>query len=251
MPHSQQAYPRIIGHRGAAALAPENTVASLRVAAESGARWVEVDSKLSGDGIPVLFHDDTLDRTTNATGPVSGRTAAELARLDAGFRFDPERGKPFSGEPIPTLAQYLTEVRKLGLGLDLEIKPDKDRTPETAIRSLEILIGAGFTAADPLLVTSFQPDAVRIFQTRAPEFARGLLIWQWPDSWLETARSLECVAVVADHESLETEADVRQILDAGFLAMTYTVNDRARAEELLGWGVSSVVTDDPSLMGGL
>ncbi|MCR9176814.1 MAG: glycerophosphoryl diester phosphodiesterase [Alphaproteobacteria bacterium] len=247
----QNAYPRIIGHRGAAALAPENTLASIRAAAAEGVTWIEVDSKLAGDNVPVLFHDETLDRTTNTTGRVADRTAAALAEIDAGSWFGPPDGPTFPGEPIPTLAQSLAEIRRLGLGLDLEIKPDKGRTVETATHSLEALSEAGFTSADPLLVTSFRPEAIRIFHTYAPEFARGLLIWQWPDDWLKTARALDCVAVISDQKSLATESDVREIIDAGFLAMTYTVNERARAEELLGWGVTSVVTDDPTVMRGL
>ena len=248
---AQQAYPRIVGHRGAAALAPENTLASIRAAAANGVTWIEVDSKLAGDDIPVLLHDETLDRTTNATGRVVDRTAPELALLDAGSWFGPADNPAFAGERIPTLAQALAEIRKLGLGLDLEIKPDKGRTVETATHSLEALSEAGFTSADPLLVTSFRPEAIRIFHTYAPQFARGLLIWKWPDGWLETARALDCVAVIADQQSLATKSDVRQITDAGFLAMTYTVNDRARAEQLLDWGVTSVVTDDPTVMRGL
>lgn len=248
---SAAAYPTIIGHRGAAALAPENTLASIRAAAEAGVRWIEIDSKLAGDDVPVLFHDRTLDRTTDRVGPTVSLSAAELARLDAGSWFGPEGAPAFAGEGVPSLAAALAEIRRLGLGLDLEIKPDEGRGVETAARSLEVLTEAGYTAADPLLVTSFTPEAIRIFHTYAPEFRRGLLIWEWPEGWLDTARSLDCVAVISDHKSLATEADVRRITEAGFVAMTYTVNDRARAEQLIAWGVTSLVTDDPTVMRGL
>ena len=120
--------PRLIGHRGAAALAPENTLASIRAAAESGVSWVEVDAKLSRDRVPMLMHDATLERTTTAQGPVADLTAAELGRLDAGSRFAPR----FAGEPVPSLMQCLSECRALGLGLDLEIKPDKGSEAATA-----------------------------------------------------------------------------------------------------------------------
>ena len=83
------AAPRLIGHRGAAALAPENTLASIRAAAESGVSWIEIDAKLARDDVPVLIHDDTLDRTTTGLGPVVAKTAAELGRIDAGSKFDP------------------------------------------------------------------------------------------------------------------------------------------------------------------
>ena len=115
----------------------------------------------------------------------------------------------------------------------------------------EVLTEAGWTAADPILVTSFRPEALKVFHTYAAEYPRGLLIWEWPDEWLLAARSLDCVAVISDHKSLETEAHVKRITDEGFLAMTYTVNDRARAEQLLSWGVTSVVTDDPIALRGV
>lgn len=255
---SQSPFPRIIGHRGAARLAPENTLASIRAAAAAGAPWVEVDSKLAADGVPVLFHDATLDRTTDRSGPLADLSSDTLAEVDAGswFAEKPDRrpdSGTFAGEPVPTLAQLLAEVRRLGLGLglDLEIKPDEGRATETALRSLDIVLEAGFTGDDALIVTSFAPDAIAAFQARAPEFPRGLLISKRWGDWLERARALECFAVIPDHKMLETEADVRQILDAGLTAMTYTVNDPERAALLLGWGVSSVVTDDPIAMAHL
>ena len=80
-------FPRLIGHRGAAALAPENTLASIRAAAEAGVQWIEFDAKLAGDGVPVLMHDETLDRTTTGSGPVAALGSRDLAALDAGAWF--------------------------------------------------------------------------------------------------------------------------------------------------------------------
>ena len=239
--------PRLIGHRGAAALAPENTLVSIRAAAESGAGWIEIDAKLARDGVPVLLHDDKLDRTTSGQGPVAARTAAEIGRLDAGSWFDPR----FAGEPVPTLAQCLAECRRLGLGLDLEIKPDKGTEAATAAAVLEVLDQAGWTAADPILITSFAIPALRVFRDYAPTFPRGLLIWKFPEGWQDAARDLGVVTVISDQQSLKTAADVARIVDGGWIAMTYTVNDRARAAELYGWGIAGIVTDDPPALKGL
>ncbi|MEQ8814868.1 MAG: glycerophosphoryl diester phosphodiesterase [Thalassobaculum sp.] len=239
--------PRLIGHRGAAALAPENTLASIRAAAESGVTWIEVDAKLAQDGVPVLMHDDTLDRTTTATGPVAARTAAELGRIDAGARFDPR----FAGETIPTLAQCLAECRRLGLGLDLEIKPDKGTEAATAAAVLAVLDAEGWTAADPIFVTSFAIPALRVIRDYAPTFHRGLLVWKFPEGWQDAARDLGAVSVISDHKSLETAAHVARIVDGGWIPMTYTVNDPARAAELYGWGVAGIVTDDPPALKGI
>jgi len=239
--------PRLIGHRGAAALAPENTLASIRAAAESGATWVEVDAKLTRDSVPVLMHDATLDRTTAGQGPVVARTADELGRLDAGSWFGPR----FADATVPTLAQCLDECRRLGLGLDLEIKPDKGTEAATAAAVVAVLDKAGWTADDPIFITSFAIPALRVIRDYAPTFHRGLLIWKFPDGWQNAARDLGAVAVISDHKSLETAAHVARIRDGGWIPMTYTVNDPVRAAELYGWGVAGIVTDDPPALKGL
>ena len=239
--------PRLIGHRGAAALAPENTLASIRAAAESGASWIEIDAKLARDGVPVLMHDATLERTTTSIGPVAALSSAELGRLDAGSKFHPR----FTGEPIPTLAQCLAECRSLGLGLDLEIKPDKGTEEATAAGVLAVLDKEGWTAADPILITSFRTKALRVIRDYAPTFQRGLLIWEFPEGWQDAARDLGAVTVISDQKSLKAESDVARIVDGGWVAMTYTVNERPRAAELYGWGIDGIVTDDPPALRGL
>lgn len=239
--------PRLIGHRGAMALAPENTFASIQAAAETGVGWIEVDAKLARDSVPVLMHDAQLDRTTSGAGPVAGRDSVELGRLDAGSWFHPR----FQGETVPTLRQCLDECRRLGLGLDLEIKPDKGTEAATAAAVLAVLDDAGWTADDPIFVTSFAIAALRVIRDYAPTFHRGLLVWKFPQGWQDAARDLGVVSVISDQQSLQTAADVARIADGGWIPMTYTVNDRARAAELYGWGVAGIVTDDPGALKGL
>ena len=108
----------VIAHRGAMMLAPENTLASQRLAYELGADTVECDIRISSDGVPVIMHDPTLDRTTSGTGPVGSRTLQELKQLDAGFRFGPQ----FAGERIPTLAEMLEVAKTSNRQLLLDIK---------------------------------------------------------------------------------------------------------------------------------
>jgi glycerophosphoryl diester phosphodiesterase len=110
-----------IAHRGGAAYAPENTVAAIRTAALMGAKAVEFDVQLTLDREPVLFHDLELDRTTNGSGLVGLHTLAELRALDAGSWF----GADYAGEPIPTLAEALAEVKAWGLTAVLELKPGR------------------------------------------------------------------------------------------------------------------------------
>lgn len=95
--------PAIIAHRGASSAAPENTLAAFRRAADEGAAWIECDVKLTADGRPIIFHDDTLDRTTDGGGVVDDYTLDVIGALDAGGWFSPE----FRGEPVPTLEEML------------------------------------------------------------------------------------------------------------------------------------------------
>ena len=93
----------VIGHRGAAKRAPENTLAGLRRAHELGAAWVEFDVMLSGDGVPILIHDETLERTTDGHGAVPDHGLAAIRELDAGAWFAPA----YAGERVPTLEEAI------------------------------------------------------------------------------------------------------------------------------------------------
>src|SRR5918994_4367388 len=128
--------PQIIGHRGACAYAPENTLASIRKAAAQGARWVEFDVRLTREGDHVLRHDDDVKRTTNGRGRVLDLGIGELAALDAGAWF----GGAFAGERVPTLVETIALLGELNLGANIEIKtgaPEARATAEALGRILD------------------------------------------------------------------------------------------------------------------
>ena len=129
---------------------PKNTIESIRTAAEMGVEWVELDVMLTKDQVPVIFHDDTLDRTTDGYGPLAEKTWHELRDLDAGAWF----ADSFRGARIPTLEDALDEIIKLGLGLNLEIKPAPGAERETAEVALDLLSRI-WDDADRLLISSF------------------------------------------------------------------------------------------------
>ena len=146
--------PPVIGHRGAAGHAPENTLASLRAAAALGVRWVEFDAKLTGDGQVVLFHDETLERTTDGSGPVADMALEDLRALDAGGWF----GEPFRGERIPTLSETLAVLGELKLGANVEIKPDPGREEATGDTVARILAREWPRDLPPPIVSSFKAE---------------------------------------------------------------------------------------------
>ena len=232
--------PRVIGHRGAAAVAPENTLEGLRVAARLGLRWVEVDAKLSADGVVVLFHDETLERTTDGRGRVAATRFAALRRLDAGAWFGPA----WRGARVPTLEQALDLLLELGLRANVEIKPCPGREAETARAAVAAIRRAWPARRRPLLLSSFRPDCLAAARAAAPEMPRGLLVWERPKEWATRAAELGCRTVHCADRYL-TRAWAARIKRLGYGLAVYTVNDPARARRLLGWGVDTLITDRP------
>ncbi|HYZ42775.1 MAG TPA: glycerophosphodiester phosphodiesterase family protein, partial [Stellaceae bacterium] len=146
----------MIGHRGAAACAPENTLAALRKARALDCRWVEFDVRLTADGEPVLMHDDRLERTTNGRGKVSALSLAVLRQYDAGSWF----AASFTGERVPTLAEAVTCLTELGLGANVELKAKRGREAKTGTVVADVLARSWPSQAPKPLISSFQLDAL-------------------------------------------------------------------------------------------
>lgn len=230
--------PQVIGHRGAAAHAPENTLASIRAARELGASWVEFDVKLTREGIPILMHDDRLERTTDGRGRVRDRTLAGIRRLDAGVRF----GSAFAGERVPTLEEALELCGGLGLGINVEIKPCPGRAVATTRAALEVLRERWPSERPAPLISSFTHECLALALELAPELPRGYLCGRVPRDWRLELERYACASLHADHRriglrrlALLRADDVRVLL--------YTVNDAARARTLLAAGAAAVFTD--------
>ncbi|MGC2854917.1 glycerophosphodiester phosphodiesterase family protein [Novispirillum sp. DQ9] len=233
---------RVIGHRGACAKAPENTLSSLRRAARDGAAVVEVDVKLTAEGRPVLFHDDRLDRTTDGHGAVASATLDMLGALDAGAWFAPE----FAGEPIPTLEEALEVILGLGLGVNLEIKPCPGREAETARAVAGIAAALWPADRPPPLLSSFSRESLAVARDTAPALPRALIADRLPGDWKEAALILGLKAVhlgpAASREEIVTA------VSGGAAVAVWTINDATRAAALFRHGASAVFCDDPGRM---
>jgi glycerophosphoryl diester phosphodiesterase len=230
--------PRVIGHRGAAAVAPENTLVSLRRAKELGAAWVEFDVKLTRDGAAVLMHDERLERTTDGQGEVARITLAELRKLDAGAWFAPG----FAGEPVPTLTEALALCGELGLGVNVEIKPCAGREAETARVAVETLHEFWPEDRPAPLISSFAPVCLAVARDLAPAMPRGYLAGRLPPRWQQQLEAYGCGTLHLNDR--RTSARQRAaVLAAGVPLLLYTVNDPGRARELLEAGVTALFTD--------
>lgn len=239
-------WPRVLAHRCGGALAPENTLAGLEAAVRIGCRGVEFDIMLAADGVPVLIHDETLERTTDGHGRVAETSWEVLRRLDAGGWF----GERFAGEPLPTLQEAATRCIELGLAVNLEIKPASGFEAETGRVAATVAHSSWRNAALPPLLSSFSQTALRAAAEVAPALPRALLVEQIPADWLARCQRLGAVAMHVDHTFLDarTAAEVRA---AGLWLACYTVNDPGRAVELFTWGVDCVITDYPGRVGVL
>ena len=239
-------YPRWIAHRGAGKLAPENTLAAFRVGAGHGYRMFECDVKLSADGLPFLLHDSTLQRTTNAKermAPGDSAVAGEhawsvLAQLDAGSW----HSRAFAGEPLPSLESIAHYCLRNGFFLNIEIKPTPGLERQTGELVAQYAARLWGDAATPPLLTSFAPEALAAARTAQPGLPRGLLLGSLWKGWLETALTLECVAVVCQH-ALWDRSSVTQANSAGFRTLSYTVNDEWAAQRLIDLGTDCIITD--------
>ena len=236
-------FPPVIGHRGAAGCAPENTLAGLRRACRLGCRWVEFDVRLTADDELVLLHDDRLERTTDGRGKVRRMPLSAVRCCDAGGWFGPA----YAGEPVPTLAEAIAVLAELGLGANIEIKSERRCAADTAAAAAELVTRLWPAHLPGPLISSFAAEAVAAARDHAPAIARGMLFRAVPGDWRRRAETLGCTTVNTDHRLLRP-AVVAEIRNAGYSVLAYTVNDAARAAELYDWGVASVFSDVPHLI---
>ncbi len=242
-------WPRVLAHRGGGVLAPENTLAALRVGHAHGFRAVEFDAMLPRDDVPILMHDDALARTTGRAGRVVDQTADELARLDAGGW----HSAAFVGEPVPTLVAALAYCRQHGIWANVEIKPAAGHDERTGAAVAACVAhayadclprdaGAAPPDARLPLLSSFSEAALQAARRAAPALPRALLIDRVPEDWRERAERHAVVSLNVNHRWLSAEQAAR-VKAAGLWLLCYTVNEAEQARQLLASGVDAICTD--------
>ncbi len=248
-------YPRIVAHRGGGTLAPENTLAALRCALQYGFSAVEFDVMCAADGVPVLMHDAQLGRTVAAVGMrsalISDYPAHELQQMDAGKWLAPQ----FAGEAVPLFSQAIDFCTAHQLWMNIEIKPTPGSdiaTGRSVASTLQACLKTHALAASANqlapLFSSFSFAALEAAKQTVPEIARGLLVDRIPADWQAQLDFLDAVTLHTNHEHLSPSM-ARAIKQAGFGLFCYTVNDSARAREILSWGVDGFCTDQLDIIG--
>ena len=221
--------PKVIGHRGAAAYAPENTLESFREAKKRGAPWVEFDVKLTADGVPIVMHDASLKRTTGVDRLVVETRRAELPK------------------DVPTFEETIACLAELGLGANVEIKPCEGREAETARATVETLRRCWPARLPPPLLSSFEDASLVAARQAAPEYARAILLDEIKDDWRQRTDAVGAACVNTNGKRL-TAVRAVEIKKAGYALGVYTIDDGAVARALVGMGVDCVITDAPDVI---
>jgi glycerophosphoryl diester phosphodiesterase len=253
--HSRGSRPLVYAHRGGAALRPENTIASFDHGLSLGADGLEFDVHLSRDGIVVVHHDTTLERTTNGRGRLVALTADELAHVDAAYSFrhagDASQAFPFRGKGhgVPRLSKVLS--RYPGIPLIIELKVND---PELARRTIDEVRGAG--AVDRVALGSFGWRVLRAARQYEPRIATGasreevrLALYR---SWVRwPIRTTAYRELQVPERSGPTRIVSRRFINhvhrAGLPVKVWTVNHPQDMRRLLDWGVDALISDRPDL----
>jgi glycerophosphoryl diester phosphodiesterase len=232
-------YPRIFAHRGGGSLAPENTLAAIRLGQSLGYRGHEFDVKLSKDAVSMLLHDATLERTSTGKGRAADFAWADLLKLDAGAW----HSEPFRGERLPSFEDTARLLRSKATLANVEIKPTPGFERETGTqvaREAEVF----WKDADvPPLLSSFSFEALMAAREVAPRLPRGWLAKELTaEEWVRLEQ-LDAVSFHTDHRKLDVAA-IPKLKERGYRVMVYTVNEVATAKRLFEAGVDGMFTDN-------
>ena len=246
------ARPLVFAHRGGCALGPENTIAAFDLGRAAGADGLELDVHLSADGVPVVHHDAELDRTTSARGPIAGRTADELTRVDAGCGFADATGAfPFrnQGVGVPRLTDVLRRYPETRI--IIEMKVDSSAMGEAVAREVR---RAG--AADRVCAAGYGRLSVAAARAALPDMATSashsevrLAVYRtwalWPVRRVRYGgyQVPECNGSTR----IVSPRFVRYAHRAGLKVQVWTVDLEDDMERLLGWGVDGLITNQPGL----
>ncbi len=232
--------PLILAHRGASALAPENTLAAFDLALKLGAPAIELDAKLTADRQVVVLHDQTLNRTTNGSGPVTQQPLAALRELDAGSWFSAD----FRGERIPTLAEVFEAV---GKKLIINIELTNYATPFDGLIQLVAALVNQHGLQEQILFSSFYPTNLVLAKRLLPTVPRGQLILEGNPGWWQRGAA-SWMALEAEHPASAdvTEKSVKRAHAKNRRVYTWTVNEPAELRRLRSMGVDGIFTDNPT-----
>ena len=250
-------YPLIIGHRGASAVAPENTMAAFRKAIEAGADGIEFDVRLANDGVPVIIHDETLRRTAGRSERIADLRSTDLQTTDVGSWFARVRGfatEEFERETVPTLQQLLDEFSDREALLYLELKCSRTETQEIALAVCRML--PNDRLREQVIIECFDLSAIAEVKRLAPDIKTAALFEPKigdPASLLPGKTLIERAKdagadQIALHHRLAQRKTIEQACDAGIKVVVWTVDDPSWLARSREYRIDCLITNDPARM---
>lgn len=234
--------PLLIAHRGGSREVPENTMAAFRHAVSLGMRLVELDVQMTSDGELVVIHDDTVDRTTNGSGPVGTFTLEELKKLDAGSWFAPQ----YAREQIPTLREVLDLCTSTGVGVVVEIK-HPEMYPQLEEKVVALIGEMWLRGAENIWCISFDHEAIRRIRKLDPVLPLGYLLPPGTEQFVFPDDTVQ--AFCPYYKSpLQHPEQVAEAHEMGKLVLVYTVDEPEEIRALAAVGVDGMVTDVPGAL---
>ena len=231
----------IMGHRGAKSIAPENTLASIKKVVESGAKWIEVDVQLSADKIPVIFHDETVERCTDGKGIVTELRLTELKVLDAGCFFSSD----FKNEQIPTLKEVIIFCQENDLSINLELKIYQEDSKKELVKKVIETVKALNFSTSKIIFSSFSETILTYIYKLYPEVRRGLIADKEVLNLPDIKEKLSLYSFHVDHKILN-EKLAKSVKKLGLVLMIWTLNDPTQANKFSALGVDYIITDKPN-----
>jgi glycerophosphoryl diester phosphodiesterase len=251
VPFFETRRPQIFAHRGGCALGPENTFAAFDLGRAAGADGLELDVHLSADGVPVVHHDATLDRTTSQSGPLAARTAAELAQVDAAYRFARDGAFPFrkQGAGIPSLREVLQRYRDIPIVI--EMKVNSAQMGEAVARDVRLA-----DAVDRVCVAGYGARSAAAVRAAIPGIARSathsevrVAVYRGLAGWPVRDADYGCYQVPERNGLIRIVSPrfIRDAHEAGLKVQPWTIDEEADMRRLLAWGVDGLITNRPDL----
>ena len=235
--------PPLIAHRGASAIAPENTLVAMQAAKARGASMIECDLRLTSGQQLVVMHDARLERTTNGRGRVNQHSLSYLSKLDAGAWF----GESFKHVTIPTAAGLLKFLQANALRANLELKPSPGEASVMAHAVIKLLADSWHDSQHWPLISSTSVRTLTRLHQLAPQLPLALVCTRWSSNVWSIAHTLSLFSLHLSKRLL-TPARVQKIQQMGFRSAAFTVNKEAEAKRLFHMGVDSVFSDHPDLL---
>lgn len=250
--------PLIIGHRGASSVAPENTLAAFSRSILDGAEGFEFDVRLARDGVPVVIHDESLDRTALRPGIIAELSSAELQQIDVGTSFNqrrPRAARPeYFAATVPTLEQVFELVKGSGQILYLEMKSELEEAAPLAAAVVQLV--HDYRLIESVVVESFNLAAIIEVKRIAPQIRTAALFEPRLEQPASLLRKMKTIGLALDagadqialHRTLATRRVVAAALEANLPVVVWTVDNPIWIKRALSLGIAALITNDPAAL---